>query len=75
METQKLQVHVDAAQLADLSAVTRCTNAAIARAGIQILSEMIDKGALADLRIRCAQSTKATGPRAHNSSTTNENRS
>ena len=63
--TRELHVRVDADRLADIKAVTRCPDAAIARAGIAALTGMIQAGAVDDLRILVAKNVIATGPKTN----------
>lgn len=62
-QVRNLHIRVDREILADLTAVTRCPEAAVVRGGLQVLLAMVEAGALQDLKILCAQNVKPTGPK------------
>ena len=64
---QNLHIRVDADELADLRMVTRAPSAAIARAGLAVLTRMTKKGDLDVLRVLVAEHVQATGPKPRRS--------
>ncbi len=60
---QDLHVRVDRSTMTDLRLLSGCPDAAVVRAGLAALAEMIQTGDLAGLKIRIAQQVQAPGPK------------